>query len=66
MEETLLPDWLSAGSEDPLLYRTLLTLPNSMPSHGLVIYTENGNRLGLEFFSSQKVNASCLNWGELY
>ena len=66
MEETLLPDWLFAGSEDPLLYQTLLTLPNSMPSHGLVIYTENGNRLGLEFFSSQKVNDSCLNWGELY
>ena len=55
-----------AGSEDPLLYRTLLRLSNSMESHSLVSYTGTGTRLGLELLSAQKVNASCLNWGEVY
>jgi len=35
-----------AGSEDPLLYRTLLRLSNSMLSHALVSYTETGTKLG--------------------
>ena len=35
-----------AGSEDPLLYRTLLRLSNSMQSHALVSYTGTGTRLG--------------------
>ena len=52
-----------AGSEDPLLYRMLLRLSNNMKSHALVSYT--GTRLGLELLSAQKVNASCLNWGEV-
>ncbi len=54
-----------AGSEDPLLYRTLLRLSNNMKSHALVSYTGTGTRLGLELLSAQKVNASCLNWGEV-
>ena len=54
-----------AGSEDPLLYRTLLRLSNNMRSHALVSYTGTGTRLGLELLSAQKVNASCLNWGEV-
>ena len=35
-----------AGSEDPLLYRTLLRRSNSMQSHALVSYTETGTKLG--------------------
>ena len=54
-----------AGSEDPLLYRTLLRLSNNMKSHALVSYTGTGTRLGLELLSAQKVNASCMNWGEV-
>jgi len=54
-----------AGSEDPLLYRTLLRLSNNMRSHALVSYTGTGTRLGLELLSAQKVNASCMNWGEV-
>ena len=36
-----------------------------MKSHTMVNYTGTGIRLGLELLSTQKVNASCLNWGEV-
>ena len=36
-----------------------------MKSHVLVSYTGTGTRLELELLSAQKVNACCLNWGEV-
>ena len=50
-----------AGSEDPLLYWTLLRLSNTMKSRALVSYAGTCTRLGLELLSAQKVNPSCLN-----
>ena len=54
-----------AGSEDQLLYGSLVLLSNTMQSHALESYTGTGTRLGLELLSAQRVDASCLHWGPL-
>ena len=51
------------GSEDQLLYGSLVLLSNTMQSHALVSYT--GTRLGLELLSAQRVDTSCLHWRPL-
>ena len=51
------------GSDDPLLYRVILELAQSLGNKALVTYTSTGTRPGLALLNANKVDACCIHWG---
>lgn len=52
-----------SGSDDPLLYRTVLEYTESLGSKALVTYSSTATRLGLKLLNSNKIDACCIHWG---
>jgi len=52
-----------AGSDDPLLYRLVLTFAQETGSRALISYTPTGTRLGLELLQSGRADLCGLHWG---
>lgn len=52
-----------AGSDDPLLARSVGDLAAAMEAAALVSYTCTGTRLGLELLARQRADACALHWG---
>ena len=52
-----------AGSDDPLLYRLILTFAQETGAHALISYTPTGTRLGLELLQSGRADACGIHWG---
>jgi len=51
------------GSDDPLLYRSVIHLTNSMQSRALVSYTCAGTQLGLSLLSRHRADICGIHWG---
>jgi len=52
-----------AGSDDPLLYRLVITLAQEMGARTLITYTPTGTRMGLELLQSGRADLCGLHWG---
>jgi putative molybdopterin biosynthesis protein len=52
-----------AGSDDPLLYRLIMTFAQDTGAHALISYTPTGTRLGLDLLQANRVDASGIHWG---
>lgn len=52
-----------SGSDDPLLYRLVLSYMNELDARALVNYTPSGTRMGLKLLQAHKVDACCVHWG---
>lgn len=52
-----------SGSDDPLLYRIVLELAETLGNKALITYTPTGTRPGLELLDANKVDACCIHWG---
>ena len=52
-----------AGSDDPLLYRTVLEFAQQTGSHALISYTPTGTRLGLDLLQSNRADVCAIHWG---
>lgn len=52
-----------AGSDDPLLYRLIMTFAQETGAHALISYTPTGTRLGLDLLQANRVDASGIHWG---
>ena len=52
-----------AGSDDPLLYRTVTAFARDVNALAQVSYTPTGTRLGLELLQASRVDVSALHWG---
>ncbi len=52
-----------SGSDDPLLYRLVLTFAQDAGAHALVSYTPTGTRLGLDLLQANRVDACGIHWG---
>ena len=52
-----------AGSDDPLLYRIVLGLTETMGNKALITYTSTGARTGLDLLNANRVDACCMHWG---
>lgn len=52
-----------AGSDDPLLYRLIMTFADETGSHALISYSPTGTRLGLELLQANRIDACGIHWG---
>lgn len=52
-----------AGSDDPLLYRLIMTFAEETGSHALISYSPTGTRLGLELLQANRIDACGIHWG---
>lgn len=52
-----------AGSDDPLLYRLILSFAQETGAHALISYTPTGTRLGLDLLQANRVDACGIHWG---
>lgn len=52
-----------AGSDDPLVYRTLDGMTRRLHGHALVNHSSTGIRLGLELLASGRADVCMINWG---
>ena len=52
-----------AGSDDPLLCRSLIRLTNAMQARALVSYTCAGTQLGLSLLSRHRADICGIHWG---
>lgn len=52
-----------AGSDDPLLYRLIMTFAQQTGSHALISYSPTGTRLGLELLQANRIDACGIHWG---
>ncbi|MEL0586371.1 MAG: helix-turn-helix transcriptional regulator [Candidatus Thiodiazotropha sp. (ex. Lucinoma kazani)] len=52
-----------AGSDDPLLYRLIMTFAQETGSHALINYSPTGTRLGLELLQANRIDACGIHWG---
>ena len=54
-----------AGSDDPLLYRTVTAFAHEVNALAQVSYTPTGTRLGLDLLQANRVDVSALHWGPI-
>ena len=52
-----------AGSDDPLLYRLIMSFAQETGSHALISYSPTGTRLGLDLLQANRVDACGIHWG---
>jgi excisionase family DNA binding protein len=52
-----------AGSDDPLLFRLIMTFADDTGSHALISYSPTGTRLGLELLQASRIDACGIHWG---
>ena len=52
-----------SGSDDPLLYRVVLSFAQETGPHALVSYSPTGTRLGLDLLHASRVDACGIHWG---
>lgn len=54
---------LIAGSDDPLLYRLVLSFARHMGTQAQISYTPTGTRRGLELLQAGRVDVGAVHWG---
>ena len=54
---------LIAGSDDPLLYRLVLSFARHVGAHAQISYTPTGTRQGLELLQAGRVDVGAVHWG---
>jgi putative molybdopterin biosynthesis protein len=54
---------LIAGSDDPLLYRTVMQIANKIHARALISYTPTGTQLGLSLLSRRRADVCGIHWG---
>lgn len=52
-----------AGSDDPLLFRALTRVANSLQSQALISYTTTGSQLGLALLAQRRADVCAIHWG---
>jgi len=52
-----------AGSDDPLLFRAITQVANSVRSQALISYTATGAQLGLSLLSHRRADVCGIHWG---
>jgi excisionase family DNA binding protein len=52
-----------AGSDDPLLYRLIMSFAQETGTHALISYSPTGTRLGLDLLQANRVDACGIHWG---
>ena len=52
-----------AGSDDPLLFRAITQVANSLQSRALISYTATGSQLGLSLLAHRRADVCGIHWG---
>jgi excisionase family DNA binding protein len=52
-----------AGSDDPLLFRGIAQIANSLQSRALISYTATGSQLGLSLLAQRRADVCAIHWG---
>ena len=52
-----------AGSDDPLLFRAITQVANSLQSRALISYTATGSQLGLSLLAQRRADVCGIHWG---
>jgi len=52
-----------AGSDDPLLFRAIAQVANSLQSRALISYTATGSQLGLSLLAKRRTDVCGIHWG---
>ena len=52
-----------AGSDDPLLYRAITQVANSLQSRALISYAATGSQLGLALLAHRRADVCAIHWG---
>ena len=52
-----------AGSDDPLLFRAITQVANSLQSQALISYTATGSQLGLALLARRRADVCGIHWG---
>jgi excisionase family DNA binding protein len=52
-----------AGSDDPLLFRAITHVANTVRSQALISYTATGSQLGLSLLSHRRADVCGIHWG---
>jgi len=52
-----------AGSDDPLLFRAITQVANSLRSRALISYTATGSQLGLSLLAHRRADVCGIHWG---
>lgn len=54
---------LIAGSDDPLLYRSVMQIANQIQARALISYTPTGTQLGLSLLARRRADMCGIHWG---
>jgi len=52
-----------AGSDDPLLFRAITAVANTLQSRALISYTATGSQLGLSLLARRRADVCGIHWG---
>jgi excisionase family DNA binding protein len=52
-----------AGSDDPLLFRAITQIANSLQSRALISYSPTGSQLGLSLLAQRRADVCAIHWG---